>query len=154
MRLLGQFQASLFFYEKTLCAQKRKSNQNQWTRQKQVNKGNKFSRAQKLLRGWKLFVLRFGAFLWLKFFRKKNRLTWNCPNNLIYYTTHVYILWKRYMSWNFLFFKFLVDTGKSTIYIWNLMIERMKQNIWYIWTRIICMVVQCLDFFQQVYSNR
>ena len=74
MRLLGQFQASLFFYEKILCAQKRKSNQNQLTKQKKVNKGNKILQAQKLLRGSKLFALRFGAFLCLKSFCKKNKL--------------------------------------------------------------------------------
>ena len=40
MRLLGQFQASffVFFYEKILNAQIRKSNQNQLTKQKQANK--------------------------------------------------------------------------------------------------------------------
>ena len=38
MKLLGQFQASLFFYEKTLNAQKRKSNQNQLNKKKQANK--------------------------------------------------------------------------------------------------------------------
>ena len=34
----GLFQASLFFYEKILNAQKRKSNKNQLTKQKQTNK--------------------------------------------------------------------------------------------------------------------
>ena len=43
------------------------------TKRTKNNKGNKLSRAQKLLRGWKLFVLRFGAFLRSKFFRKKNK---------------------------------------------------------------------------------
>ena len=39
MRLLGQFHASvLFIYEKPLNAQKRKSNQNQLTKQKKTNK--------------------------------------------------------------------------------------------------------------------
>ena len=38
MTLLGHFQANLFFYEKFLNAQKRKSNQNQLTKQKQANK--------------------------------------------------------------------------------------------------------------------
>ena len=38
MKLLGQFQASLFLYEKILNAQKRKSNQNQLTKKKQANK--------------------------------------------------------------------------------------------------------------------
>ena len=39
MRLSGQFQACFFFfYEKILNAQKRKSNQNQPTKQKQANK--------------------------------------------------------------------------------------------------------------------
>ena len=37
MRLSGQFHC-LFFYEKILNAQKRKSNQNQLTKQKQANK--------------------------------------------------------------------------------------------------------------------
>ena len=38
MTLLGHFQANSFFYEKILNAQKRKSNQNQLTKQKQANK--------------------------------------------------------------------------------------------------------------------
>ena len=49
------------FYEKILNAQKRKSNQNQLTKQKQVNKNNKRNNfyAQKLLRRKKLFILHF-----------------------------------------------------------------------------------------------
>ena len=38
MRLSRQSQANLFFYEKVLNAQKRKSNQNQLRKQKQANK--------------------------------------------------------------------------------------------------------------------
>ena len=38
MTLLGHFQANLFFYEKILNTQKRKSNQNELTKQKQANK--------------------------------------------------------------------------------------------------------------------
>ena len=71
MKLLGQFQASLFFYEKTLNAQKRKSNQNQLTKKNKRtknNKGKKFLRAEKLLRKSKLFALLFGAFFTLKIF--------------------------------------------------------------------------------------
>ena len=37
LRVLGQFQASLFFYEKILSAQKRNSSQNQIRKQKQAN---------------------------------------------------------------------------------------------------------------------
>ena len=43
-------------------------------------------RVQKLLRGKKSFVLRFVAFLRSKSFLKK-KLSWNCPDNLIYNTT-------------------------------------------------------------------
>ena len=64
--------------------------QNKKKKQTLNNKGNNFSRAQKLLRGWKLFVLRLMLFLRSKFFRKKNKEVWNCPNNLICYTTEVY----------------------------------------------------------------
>ena len=38
MRLPGQSNANIFFYEKILNAPKRKSNQNQPTKQKQANK--------------------------------------------------------------------------------------------------------------------
>ena len=72
MKLLGQFQASLFFfYEKILNAQKRKSNQNHLTKKNKRtknNKGKKFLRAEKLLRRSKLFPLLFGAFFTLKIF--------------------------------------------------------------------------------------
>ena len=45
--------------------------------------------SKKLLRGWKSFILRFGAFFFAQnfFVKKKNELAWNCPNNLIYNTT-------------------------------------------------------------------
>ena len=71
MKLLGQFQGSLFFYEKILNAQKRKSNQNHLTKKNKRtknNKGKKFLRAEKLLRRSKLFPLLFGAFFTLKIF--------------------------------------------------------------------------------------
>ena len=59
----------IFFYEN---AQIRKSNQNQLTKQKQANKKQQrqqvFARAQKFLRGWKSFILCFGAFCTLKIF--------------------------------------------------------------------------------------
>ena len=45
----------------------------------------------KLLTGRKWFVLRFVAFCAFKFFRKKNKLASNCPDNLIYYTIDVYL---------------------------------------------------------------
>ena len=51
---------------------------NQQNRNKETlnNKDNNFFRARKLLRGWKLFVLCFGAFCAREIFRKKqiNRL--------------------------------------------------------------------------------
>ena len=61
-----------FFNEKILNAQKRISNQNQLTKQKQANKKQQrqqvFAHAQKFLRGWKSFILCFGAFCTLKIF--------------------------------------------------------------------------------------
>ena len=91
MRSSGQFEVCFlkFFYEKNLNAQKHITSKNQLTKQKQTvnNKGNNFSRAQKLLRGWKSFVYVWVLFLRLKFFVKRNKQTWNCPDNLIYYTT-------------------------------------------------------------------
>ena len=47
--------------------------QNKKKKQTLNNKGNNFSRAQKLLIVWKLFVLRLMPFLRSKFFRKKIR---------------------------------------------------------------------------------
>ena len=71
MRLSRQFQACLFFYEKILNAQKRNSSQNQLTKKKlskqKTTKATIF-RAEKLLRGETLFILRFGAFFTLKIF--------------------------------------------------------------------------------------
>ena len=80
MRLSGQFWVCLyFFYEKILSAQKHAQSKNQLTKQNKRtlhNNGNKFSPAQKLLRGWKSFVLHFCTFLCSRFFRTKriNRL--------------------------------------------------------------------------------
>ena len=63
----------IFFYEKVLNAQKRKSNQNQLTKKVEWTKATSFG-VQKFLRGEKLVILPF----------LKN---WNCLDNLIYYTT-------------------------------------------------------------------
>ena len=73
MRLSGQFRASLFiyFYEKVLSAQKHsqaKINQQNKIKQTLNNKGNNFLPTQKLLKRWKSFVLRFGAFCAFKTF--------------------------------------------------------------------------------------
>ena len=54
----------LFFSGKTLNAKKHVTSKNQVTKQKKwtkSNKGNNFLYAQKLLTGWKGFVLRFSA---------------------------------------------------------------------------------------------
>ena len=65
MRLSGQFQVCLFIYfflRKDFEHKKRKLNQNQPTKQKQVNKKQQrqqFFCPQTLLRGEKLFILHF-----------------------------------------------------------------------------------------------
>ena len=61
MRLLGQLETCLLFYEKILSAQKRRSSQSQLTKQKEASKnntGDNFSRMQTSNRE-KLFILRF-----------------------------------------------------------------------------------------------
>ena len=58
------FKPVYFFYGKILHAQKHsQANINQQNKIKQTlnNKGNNFLHAQKFLRGWKAFVLRFSA---------------------------------------------------------------------------------------------
>ena len=61
MKLSGQFGAIFFFFftKKVLNTQKHSRVK---IKQTLNNKDNNFSPAQKLLRGWKLFALHFGAF--------------------------------------------------------------------------------------------
>ena len=72
MKLSGQFQTSLFFsYKKLFDTQKRKSNQNQLTKQKQANK--KQSRQQvfartKTSKRMKVVCFGFCCFFTLKIF--------------------------------------------------------------------------------------
>ena len=81
----------IFFYEKISCAQKHsQANINQQNKIKKTlnKKCNNFSQAQKLLRGWKSFVLRLVVFVRLKPFRKKiNRLEFVLITSF-YYTTN------------------------------------------------------------------
>ena len=68
-----------------------KTNEQNKNKQALNNKGNNFWCKQKLLRGWKSFVYVWVLFLRSNSFRKKNKQTWNCPDNLIHNTTHVQI---------------------------------------------------------------
>ena len=65
-------------------------NQQNKIKQTLINKDNNFSCAQKLLRGWMLFVLRFVFFVRPKYFRKKitNKQACNYLDNLfsLYYS--------------------------------------------------------------------
>ena len=87
MRLLGQFQANFFFFlKKILNPQKLKSNQNQLTKYKQVNKKQQRQKVFACTKTSKRVKVAFFCFLVLFYaqnFRKKNKLAWNCPNNLI-----------------------------------------------------------------------
>ena len=72
MRLLGQFQAGLLFFlrkdfERTKTQIKPKPTNKTKTSEQKTTKAT-FFRAQKLLRGGKLVILRFGTFITLKFF--------------------------------------------------------------------------------------
>ena len=77
----------LFFYEKILSVKKALTSKNQPKNQNKANSKQQrqhCSCAQKLLRGWKLFALRFGDFSTLKIFsQKKNKQAWNLSDNLI-----------------------------------------------------------------------
>ena len=90
-----------FFKENISCAQKHsQGNINQQNKIKQTlkNKSNNFSRAQKLLKGWKSFALRLVLFVRLKPFREKiNRLEIVLITS-IFYTTDVYWLYVLAMS--------------------------------------------------------
>ena len=73
-----------------MSVQKRKSNQNQPTKQKQTNKKQQrqqFFRHKKFWQGenWLFCALIF--FVRSKSFRKKNRLAWSCLDSFIYNTT-------------------------------------------------------------------
>ena len=73
-----------FFYEKISHEQKHKQTLTNKTklRKHKIFKTTIF-RANKLLRGWELPVLRFSTFMRAKSFRKKNKQGWNCLDNLI-----------------------------------------------------------------------
>ena len=77
MRLLGQFQAGLLFFlrkdfERTKTQIKPKPTNKTKTSEQKTTKAT-FFRAQKLLRGGKLVILRFGTFFYAQiFFVKKN----------------------------------------------------------------------------------
>ena len=73
------FNIKRFWAHKT--ASQAKTNQQNKNKQTKSSKGNTSLRARKLLRRGKLFIRRFYLF---KILSSKN---WNCPNNLIYYTT-------------------------------------------------------------------
>ena len=66
MKLSRQFQVCLFSFKKRFQVHKNTSqaqiNEQNKIKQTLSNKGNNFLSTQKLLRGWKLFVLRFGSF--------------------------------------------------------------------------------------------
>ena len=77
MRISGQFQACLFiylfvfFYEKVLSVKKHspaKINQQNKNKRTEKEQMQYFLYVQKLLRGWRLFVLHVGPFLALKTF--------------------------------------------------------------------------------------
>ena len=53
----------------------------------------------------------------------------------------------------YIFFEKGTRGGKAPIDISNLMTQYKNQNILYTYTRIIYMVMQCLNFFKQVDSN-
>ena len=74
MRLSGQFLVCLFFltkrFKRTKTQMKQKSTNKTKTSEQESIKATIF-RAEKLLRGGKSFILRFGAFLRSNLFRKK-----------------------------------------------------------------------------------
>ena len=77
--------------KKILSAQKRKSNQNQptkqkWAKKKENNKGNSFS-GTKTSKKVKIVSFALCCFLCSKSFCRKNKLAWTCLDSLIYTTT-------------------------------------------------------------------
>ena len=74
-----------FFYKKILNAQKRKSNQNQLTKQKQANKKQQIQQAFTHENFFDVGNCLFCGFFYLKSLLKKNS---NCTDNLIYYTIY------------------------------------------------------------------
>ena len=93
MKLLGQFQASLFFYEKTLNAQKRKSNQNQLNQKKQANKKQQrqevFAR-RKTSKKVKVVCFAFWCFFYAQNLSVKKDWLEIVLITSFYYTTDVY----------------------------------------------------------------
>ena len=93
MRLSGEFQSRFVFfsftkrfweYKNANQPKPTKTNQNERTKH---NKGNSFLHAQKLLRGWKLLALSFGAFLRTKLSCKKISSFEIVPITSFYYNT-------------------------------------------------------------------
>ena len=81
-----------FFHKKTFSIQKHVTSKKQLTKQNWANTNQQRQQffAQKLLRGWKPFVLRLVLFLcWKSLLKKKNKEVQNCPDNLKYNTTEV-----------------------------------------------------------------
>ena len=92
MWLSGQFQDSLFFLRKDFeCTKNAKSNNFHLLRSfcaRKIVAFAVFCWFIFVFIGWFRLNLRFCALK--NFFVKKNRLAWNCSNNLIYYNTDVY----------------------------------------------------------------
>ena len=133
MRLSREFQASFFFffYEKILSVKKHQ-NQKQTistlldvfcARRKQLP----------LLFFVRLFFFCYLVFAWFifarsKFFRKKSKLAWNYPNNLIYYTTEVYPYQPTYRE-------FICTHLFLFVIIWR--ISSFYLNLFYLWESLL-----------------
>ena len=122
--VIGQFRTSYFFLTKKPWTHKNvnqtKTNWQNKKKQTKDNKGNKFSRAQGLLRGWKSVFLHFGAFLRSRF-RKKNWLEIVLITSF-YYAMYVYPYQPTYRA-------FLFVTICENLFLWELFF--IRENVFF-----------------------
>ena len=114
----------IYFFMKRFWAHKNqsqvKNNQQNKIKQTKNNKGNNFSHAQNLLRKKKSFVYVWVLFLRSKSFRKKeNKQTWNCPDNLIYYTTRMHHYQPAYQEFICTHLFLFVIICENLFYLWE-----------------------------------
>ena len=138
MRLSGQFQ---FFLPKNFKQTKTQSNQKATNKTKtsrqKATKATVFC-TQKRLRGRKLSVLCF----------LKN---WNCPDNLIYYTTDVYLYQPIYQEFIPMHIFWFAIICKNPLFLWkSLFYDHLWESLFYdhLWEFIFLVfmrISQCMN---------
>ena len=143
MRLSGQFQACFFFFhEKILSVKKKHQNAKQtiftlW--EAFVRTKNCcpccFLFAYFCFVSW--FLLVTCIFTLKNFSWKKNKQAWNCPGNLIYYTTEVHPYQPAYQEFICMHLFYLWSSARISFFLWeSFWIVLICENIFFF--MIIC----------------